>query len=294
MSGDHVQSALDLIGGGDVHSVRVVFADQHGLFRGKSIAAGHLDAAFERGVGVPGSLLHKDTNDTYAVDLWKPTGDATLDSLVGARNIVLRPDPSTMRLLPWSDGTAIVLSDIETDDGRTIAHSTRGICADAGLELEYHLYAVGADGTLTHSHPGWDLLGEEALDRIDGAIEPIRRGLTEFGFAPTSIEAELGHSQIEMTFPPTVGLAVADQAMLVRSAIRHIARRTGHRATFMSRPGSTARAFPAAGTSTSRSRRSTTPAGRASSHRTASGVCSPTWAATTWPACWPTLPPRAC
>lgn len=240
-----------------IHSVRVVFTDQHGLLRGKTIAVSGLAAAFERGIGVPGSLLHKDTGNTYAIDLWSATGDATLDTLVGARNVVMRPDPTTFRRLPWVEGTAIVLSDLDTDQRRPVPHSTRGICRQAvdrlarhglvfvaGLELEFHLYARDADRGLTHSHPGWDLLGENTLDRIEPIVEPIRHGLEAMGLTPATIEAELGPSQVEMTFAPTVGLDVADQAMVVRTAIRHLARRHGYHASFMSRPSIDGAGFP--------------------------------------------------
>jgi len=257
MTEHHIQAALEQIKSDDIHSVRVVFADQHGLLRGKTVAATTIETAFEHGVGVPGSLLHKDTGNTYAINLWKQSGDAMLDSLVGARNIIMRPDAATFQRLPWSEGTAIVLSDLETDDGQPIPHSTRGICARAverlatqqltfvaGLELEFHLYAVDDDGQLQHSHPGWDLLGEGALDRIEPALEPIRQGLVAMGLPPVTIEAELGPSQIEMTFAPTAGLDVADQAILARTTIRHIARRNGFQASFMSRPQIDHESFP--------------------------------------------------
>jgi glutamine synthetase len=233
----------------DIHTVRVLFADQHGLLRGKAIAADAVPAAFERGVGVPGSLLHKDTGNNYAIGLWAATGDETLDRLVGARNIVMKPDPSTFRPLPWADGTGVVLSDLETTDGQPIPHATRRIAADAidrlgddglaykaGLELEFHLFRVGDDGELTHSHPGWDLLGDGTLDLLEPAVRPIREGLVAMGLEPISVEAELGPSQVEMTFAPSLGLAVADEALLVRAAITQLARRHGHRASFMSRP----------------------------------------------------------
>lgn len=232
-----------------IHTVRVLFADQHGLLRGKAISVDALPAAFERGIGVPGSLLHKDTANTYAIGLWAATGDETLDELVGARNILMKPDPATYRSLPWSPGTGVVLSDLETTVGRPIPHATRQLAANAlarltdhgfafkaGLELEFHLFRAAEDGQLSHSHPGWDLLGDDTLDRLTSSTEPIRAGLAAMGLAPISVEAELGPSQVEMTFSPTVGLRVAEDALLVRMAIKQLARANGMQANFMSRP----------------------------------------------------------
>ena len=252
------QEILDQVRDQGIHSVRVVFADQHGWLRGKTVAATALESVIENGIGVPGSLLHKDTGQAYAVGIWDPSGDETLDALIGARDITLRPDPSTFRILPWLEGTALILSDLETTDGDPIPHSTRLICRQAldrlgehqlllkaGLEIEFHLYRVGENDELQHTHPGWDLLGEDGLDRLEPAFEPIRRGLTALGIPPLTIEAELGPSQIEITFAPIFGLAVADDAIFVRTAIKHIARRSGYQVTFMSRPKVGNDSFPA-------------------------------------------------
>ncbi len=252
-----VDAALHLVADACVHTVRVLFADQHGVLRGKAVAAAGLASAFERGIGVPASLLHKDTGNTYAIGLWETTGNPVLDSLVGVQNVVLRPDPTTLRVLPWAEGNAVVLCDLETIHGSPITLSTRGLCADAvsrlaayghrflaGLELEFHLFRREVDGSFTDTHPGWDLLGEDPLDRLEPILEPIRRGLVTLGFPPATIEAELGPSQIEITFAPTSGMAVADQAVLVRSAIRQLARRNGLHATFMSRPRVKDESFP--------------------------------------------------
>lgn len=234
-----------------LHSVRVTFADQHGSLRGKTIGVASLGEALESGVGIPSSLLHKDAGGTYALGLWEEVGDSTLDQFVGVQNMVIRPDPATFRVLPWLDGTGLLLGDIETLAGDPIGHSARRLCRQAlqrlsthgyefraGLELEFHIYLSDpcSGEPVQHSHPGWDLLGEDGLDRIEPALAPIRDGLTALGFPPRSIEVELGPSQVEITFDPADGLDVADQAVLVRSAIRQIARRHGHFATFMSRP----------------------------------------------------------
>lgn len=250
-------SVLEHIRSEAIHTVRVLFTDQHGLLRGKAIAASTMATVFENGIGVPGSLLHKDLRGNHVIGLWEPTGHRQLDELVGARNIVLRPDPNTFRPIPWMEpGTAVVLSDLETTSGAPIELSTRQIYRKAlssldsqhrfraGLELEFHLFRCDDSGELHNSHQGWDLLGEEGLDRLQPILEALRRCLSELGMPPATIEIEHGPSQVELTFEPAIGLEIADQAVLVRTAIRHTARRHGHQATFMSRPSIGGDNFP--------------------------------------------------
>jgi glutamine synthetase len=56
------------------------------------------------------------------------------------------------------------------------------------------------------------------------------------GLPLRSLEIEFGPSQCEITFGPGAGLETADLVTLARSAIRQVARRHGHHATFMCRP----------------------------------------------------------
>ena len=67
-------------------------------------------------------------------------------------------------------------------------------------------------------------------------LEPIQRNLAALGLPPRTIEVEQGPSQVELTFPPSDGIELADQAVLIRAAIKQIARRHSLHATFMSRP----------------------------------------------------------
>ena len=242
------------IAGRGLRNIRLSFADQHGLLRGKVLAADHIADAFDSGVGITGSLLTKDTGHQYAFDLWQGTGGPTLASIAGARDIVMVPDASTFRVLPWADGTGWMQCDLFTVDRQPIELSTRRVCQlaeqrlldagfrlRAGLEIEFHLYqrdpSASDPGRPTPVHPGWDLLSDRHSDLIDPVLEPIQRDLDALGLAPRSIEAELGPGQIELTFAPAMGTTVADQAVLVRSAIKQIAHRHGLHATFMSRPG---------------------------------------------------------
>lgn len=241
-----------LIAGGGLHSIRVCCVDQHGLLHAKTLPAERWAEVAAEGIAMPASLLAKDTGGTYAVGLWAPSGLPTLDALLGAQDMVLRPDPATLRLLPWAPGTAWVLSDLELADGRPIPLCSRRLCrqaADAlaahgarllvGLELELHLFDAASGEPI---HPGWDLLGERHADLVHDRLEPIRQGLRGLGLPPRSIEVELGPGQIELSFAATDATQAADDAVLVRTAVHQLARRNGMRASFQCRP--TAASFP--------------------------------------------------
>ena len=229
--------------------LRLSFVDQHGLLRGKTIAAGQLDNALREGIRAPGSLLAKDTGNTYALPVWAESTSRTMNGLLGAGDMVLMPDAATFRVLGWAERTGWMLCDLTDVEGAPLTLSTRALCRraertlaalgfryQAGLEMEFHLYRSDPDSGVRNIHPGWELLSESHGDLIEPIFEPIRNGLVDLGLPPRSIEIELGPSQIELTFAPAEGCAVADQAVLVRSAIKQLAVRNGLHATFMSRP----------------------------------------------------------
>ncbi|MEZ5264776.1 MAG: glutamine synthetase family protein [Acidimicrobiales bacterium] len=235
-----------------VHSLRVCFADQHGLLHTKTVPVERWSEVVRDGIAMPASLLAKDTGNTYAIGLWAPSGLRALDELVGARDMVLRPDPATFRVLPWAAGVGMVLCELTQADGAPIELCTRSLCRRAvdqvhaagyrlriGLELELHLFELEGGAPI---HPGWELLGERHADLVHDRLEPIRRGLAALGLPPRSVEVELGPGQIELSFAVHDALDAADAAVLVRSAVHQLARRNGLRASFACRPS--ADSFP--------------------------------------------------
>lgn len=248
---DHVVAEIE---GRGLHSVRLAFADVHGVLRGKTIRADLLRNAFADGVGITSALLMKDTGQNNVYPVWAPGGGLDQPWMTGAGDMMMLPDPTTFRVLPWTDGTGWLLCDLFTPVGEPIGFSTRRLVAVldeelratgrhvvAGLEIEFHLFlrpaADGPDGHgLSPIHPGWMYLGENRFDTIEPFLEPLRANLTALGLPPRSLEIELGPGQVEMTFSPAGALEVADQAVLLRSAINQIAGRHGLLATFMSRP----------------------------------------------------------
>ena len=212
-----------------LHSVRLAFADVHGVLRGKTIRADLVADAFAGGVGITSALLMKDTGQHNVYPVWAPGGGLGQPWLTGAGDMMMRPDPSTFRVLPWADGTGWLLCDLFSPAGEPIDYSTRRLCAEvsrdfetatgcrlrAGLEVEFHLFhraesAADADADasrLSPIHPGWMYLGENRFDSIEPILEPFRSGLTALGLPPRSLEIELGPGQVEMTFSPADVLA---------------------------------------------------------------------------------------
>ena len=67
-------------------------------------------------------------------------------------------------------------------------------------------------------------------------IKLLRDDLAALELPLRSFEIEFGPSQLEFTLAPRVGMAAADAMILLRSAVKQIARRHGYHATFMCRP----------------------------------------------------------
>ena len=57
---------------GEMSVVRLAFADQHGVLRGKTFAASEIDAALKNGVGFSATMLLKDTAHRTVFPVWQP------------------------------------------------------------------------------------------------------------------------------------------------------------------------------------------------------------------------------
>ena len=246
----------------DIQIIRLSFVDQHGILRGKTIVAAELPRATESGLGVPSSLLLKDTANRTVFAAFTKSGGVGIREMEGAGDVLMIPDPATFRVLPWAPHTGWILCDLRFGTGAAVPFSTRdiyranlarladrGLAFVAGAELEFHLFRLidkqlapedaaqpGRPPTVELTTQGFQYLAEQSYDDLDPIYEELRAGLQALGLPLCSLEVEYGPSQCEITFNPGVGLEAADIVVLARSAIRQIARRHGYHATFMCRP----------------------------------------------------------
>ncbi len=251
-----------IVGERGLETIRLSFPDQHGVLRGKTLAAGEALSSLENGCAIVSTMLAKDTSHRTVFPVFTPGGGFGMLEMQGASDIVMIADPTTFRILPWAPSTGWILCDIYFADGRPVPFATRslyraaldrlaerGYDFKAGLEVEFHVFKVedskmalsdagqpGEPPAVSLLSHGYQLLTEHRYDQMEPALDLIRRNLNELDLPLRSIEVELGPSQCEFVFQPAVGLAAADTMVLFRSAAKQVCHRHGYHATFMCRP----------------------------------------------------------
>jgi glutamine synthetase len=245
-----------------LETIRLSFPDQHGILRGKTIVRGELAAALRNGCTVVSSLLAKDTSHRTVFPVFTRGGGFRMAEMQGAADVLMIPDPTTFRVLPWAEKTGWLLCDVHFAHGAPVPFATRHVMRGvigklhdagydfvAGLEVELHIFKIenprlapedsGQPGTppdVSLLNTGYQYLTEQRYDQLAPVLEILRRDLTALGLPLRSLEVEFGPSQAELTFRPGVDLDPADMMVLLRSAVKQICRRHGYHATFMCRP----------------------------------------------------------
>ncbi len=246
-----------------IERIRVGWCDWHGALRSKTITAATLPEVLERGIGMVGTLLLKDSADRTAVPVFDPAEGGVPEGLAFAGNVVLRPDPARLAPLPQVPATAWLPAQAFYGDGRPVPFDSRallqsalarlaerGLALRCGLELEFHVYRLldagpadpdqaawpGAAPQVGLLHPGYQLLGDDHADRADEVFAIVHRVAAGLALPLRSLEIELGPSQIEAVFEPCDALLAADRMLIFRASVRQALRQAGWHATFMCRP----------------------------------------------------------
>src|SRR6201997_1131948 len=111
-----------LVESGAVDTVIVAFTDMQGRLVGKRMAAGlFTEEVAAHGAECCSYLLAVD------VDMNTVAGYAMSSWDTGYGDMVMQPDLSTLRLVPWLPNTALVIADIAWEDGSDVAASPRQI-----------------------------------------------------------------------------------------------------------------------------------------------------------------------
>jgi len=218
----------------NVKFVRLSFVDVLGVAKNVSIPATELEAALEGKVTFDGG---------------------SIDGFVRGEELdmVLRPDPSTFALYPWSTPEmpeARLLCDIAMPDGspfegcprttlRRAIEEAKGPLAGiaVALEVEFYLFeALDSEYGSTKTADVGSYFDFSANDRGEDARSAIVAGLQAMGVSVASSHHEHSPGQHEIDFPHSDPLAAADALLTLRSIATHVAAARGLEATFMPKP----------------------------------------------------------
>lgn len=246
-------------------AIRMTWPDQHGQLRGKSMSRDGFASALKGGIEITMAPFFFDSANGIVFNPFSPDGGFGVPELAGSPNVIMVPDIPTFRVLPWADGTGWVMCDIYSRDGSPFPFSPRSILKrtlaelraegydlTTGLEIEWYLTrllddnlthgSLGAPGTAADTPlvapvaRGYSYLLDDHLDEIDEQLRPIRRAVQALGLPLRSFDDEWAPSQVETTFDVLGGLDAADAVTLFRMAVKQVAKRNGHMASFMCTP----------------------------------------------------------
>jgi glutamine synthetase len=175
------------------------------------------------------------------------------------RDMHLRPDPTTVRIVPWAtDPTAQVLHDCYDREGRLVPYAPRsvlrrvcGLFAAEGWEpvvapeLEFYLVArntdpdvplkapVGRSGRSETSRQAYSI---DAVNEFDPLFEDIYAYCEQMELNVDTLIHEIGAGQMEINFFHGPPLGLADEVFFFKRTVREAALRHDMFATFMAKP----------------------------------------------------------
>ena len=234
-----METGLDLEG---IDTVRLQFADLHGVARGKDLPVRRLQHAVEECVQFVAA--------TMTVDL---AHNVVAGFEAGFPDIAARPDLSTLRRVPWEPGVAVCIADLETlashepygVDGRAALKRVVAEYAELGLvpviapELEFYL--CEPDET---APGGWRRYAGRDSDvytvghRSDprGILARMMRAADDLGLDVLAGNHEYGRGQFEINIRHAPALESADRAFRLKWLVKELAARDGLLATFIGKP----------------------------------------------------------
>ena len=250
------------IAGSDVDTLRLVFPDQHGILRGKTIVSKEVSSVLSDGIGFPSTLLLKDTSHRTVFPVWEGQENSPSYLLNGALDVIASPDIDSLVDFDTSSNSMLLICDLYQRDGSPIHFSSRqflknavsalkveGFSALFGLEVEFQIFKI-IDMSLEHQDSdmpaaairtqnitqGWQYLTETKYGEVEEILLKIKDRCDQMSLGLKTMEIEMGPSQFEFTFGADEPLKQADKFVLFRSMVKEECRKHKMHATFMAKP----------------------------------------------------------
>jgi glutamine synthetase len=233
---------------GEIDTVVVVFPDVFGRLVGKRLTAHHfLRHVAEDGTHGCNYLL------TLNIEMDPLEGFELANWEAGFGDFAMKPDLSTLRVLPWQQATAMVICDLHHEDGKPVAEAPRsvlrkqidrlaakGLTCQMASELEFFLYNTTYAKAFASGYTNLEPSSDYRIDyhtmqpaRDEPIIGALRRQMQAAGVPVESSKGEWGKGQHELNFVHDQPLPMADGHVVFKQGAKEIAEQHGKCLSFM-------------------------------------------------------------
>jgi len=251
MAGNLTLDALKkAVADGTIDTVLTCIVDMQGRLMGKRFhAQNFIDSAYKE-THCCNYLLATDlemyTVEGYAATSWSG----------GYGDYVMKPDLDTLRLVPWLEGTAMVICDVlDHHTHEEVPHSPRtvlkrqitrlaklGFSAKTATELEFFLFEKSFDDIRKSGFRDLEPISGYNEDyhilqttKEEAVMRPLRNHLFAAGVPVENTKGEAETGQEELNIRYADALDCADNHTIAKHATKEIAWQHGHAATFLAK-----------------------------------------------------------
>jgi glutamine synthetase len=248
---EQLDELRQMVRDGEVDTVIVALTDMQGRLVGKRVQGeAFLRGVVDHGIHFCTYLLGTD------MEMNTPDGFKLMNWETGYGDWIGRQDWQTLRVLPWLDGTAIVLCDAVDHDGAEIPISPRsmlkrqveratklGYTIKAGTEFEFYVLRDSFEDVAEKGYNDIERVGYYNEDyhllqatKLEPLYRRIRNEMTEARIPIEFSKGEAAPSQHEVNIRYDEVLESADRSVLFKHGAKEIAWQDGYGLTFMAKP----------------------------------------------------------
>jgi len=250
----NLQTLKTKIKSGQIDTVIVAFPDVFGRLVGKRFTGRFfLENVADHGTHGCNYLLtvniEMDPMDGFKVANWEK----------GFGDFEMRPDLSTLRILPWQTAAALVICDFRHDNGRLVDEAPRTILqkqveslrkkkliCHIASELEFFLFNNSFHDAYAAGYRNLTPSSDYRIDyhtmqpaRDEPLFRSMRNMMLEARVPVESSKGEWGRGQHEINFIYDQPVPMADMHVLFKQGVKEIAAQHGRSVTFMAKPSVT-------------------------------------------------------
>jgi glutamine synthetase len=247
MTLDELRAEVDA---GRIDTVLLCLTDMQGRLQGKRMHARFfVDEVVAHGAEACNYLLAVDvemnTVEGYAMSSWSR----------GYGDFVMAPDLDTLMPVPWLEGTALCLVDLQWPDGGDVVASPRqvlrrqlarlaerGWMANAGSELEFILFEDSYESAWDKGYVGLTPANRYNVDysilgttKVEPLLRAIRNAMAGAGMTVEDSKGECNFGQHEINFHYADALTTCDRHVVFKNGAKEMAGQHGQAITFMAK-----------------------------------------------------------